>query len=169
MLPSRAKVLDLGCGSGRASQHLLDKELSVTGIDFSQEMLKLAEKRVPGVNFQKMDMRKLTFPDGAFDGVWTSFSLIHIPRKEIKQVLGECRRVLKNNGVIFVSTSLGEEKEGLEDEWLKKGLKMFFYRMSQKGLQNHLQSAHFKIEEIAVKRDALENEDTPILYAFARK
>ena len=48
LLPKGAKVLDFGCGSGvPVTSFLIKAGFDVTGIDFSEEMLRLARKNVP--------------------------------------------------------------------------------------------------------------------------
>ena len=42
LLPANALVLDMACGSGRDARIFSEKGLSVTGIDLSEEMLKIA-------------------------------------------------------------------------------------------------------------------------------
>lgn len=167
-IPLGGRVLDLGCGSGRALKLFVEKGFNVVGIDFSDVMLGFAKKLVLGASLKKMDIRQLEFPDASFDGIWSFFSLLHIPKRDIETVFSGLRRVLKPGGILFVAVNLGNEEEGFEDEWLKKGTKMFFYKMSKKGLVKHLEVAGFSIEEIGTEIDSEENEDHPILYAYAK-
>lgn len=167
-LAAGGRVLDLGCGSGRALKLFVEKGFTVVGVDFSDAMLGFAKKLVLGASLKKMDIRQLEFPDASFDGIWSCFSLLHIPKRDIGTVLSGLRRVLKPGGLLFVAVSLGNEEEGFEDEWLKKGTKMFFYKMSKKGLVKHLKETRFSIEEIGIEIDSEENEDCPILYAYAK-
>jgi len=41
----KKNVLEIGCGVGRWSQHMIDKKVIYTGIDISQEMIKIAKKK----------------------------------------------------------------------------------------------------------------------------
>src|SRR3989304_8878292 len=77
------KVIDLGCGAGRDAAVFVENGFDYTGIDASEEMLKVASKRVPKGKFQKMDFSKTIFPSGTFDGFWASASFLHIPKKDI--------------------------------------------------------------------------------------
>jgi ubiquinone/menaquinone biosynthesis C-methylase UbiE len=169
LLPLKGKILDLGCGSGRAMKHFMDRGFDVVGIDFSEGMLKLARERISHANLRKMNMRKLEFVAESFDGIWSNFSLLHVPNREIQIVIKECFRVLKPNGIFYIAVGSGNDQESIEDEWLKKGEKMFFNSISKESLRAHLTVAGFKIEEINVEEDAPENDDHPILYLYARK
>jgi 2-polyprenyl-3-methyl-5-hydroxy-6-metoxy-1,4-benzoquinol methylase len=61
------KILDIGCGTGRHSIELAKRGYNITGIDFSDSMLKRAkEKSIEqkvNVDFKKVDARYLTFKD----------------------------------------------------------------------------------------------------------
>ena len=106
-LKKGAVVLDIGSGAGFDSKYLVDKGLKVTGIDLSDEMLKVAREIVPEAVFMKMDMGSLDFPQESFDGVWASASLVHVPRRDIKKVILEIKRVLKPQGIVYLSLKQG--------------------------------------------------------------
>jgi SAM-dependent methyltransferase len=74
-LPKGAKVLDLGCGSGRpVAQHLVELGLHVTGIDSSPAMISLCRSRLPLHEWIVADMRTLSL-GRRFDGIlaWDGF------------------------------------------------------------------------------------------------
>ena len=48
-------------------------------------------------------MRTLPFADGAFDGLWSSASLLHLAREDVPATLEEFGRVLVPDGALFVS------------------------------------------------------------------
>lgn len=105
LLPPGGDVLDVGCGAGiPVARFLVDAGFSVTGVDVSSSMLQLARSHVPGARFLKMDMRRLRFDDGRFDGICAFYSLFHVPREEHLQVLIEFNRLLRQNGVLIFST-----------------------------------------------------------------
>jgi len=60
----------------------------VTAIDLSDRFVELVRKRVPNARVEKMDMRNLAFPKAVFNGLWASFSLLHIRASEIQRPLG---------------------------------------------------------------------------------
>jgi SAM-dependent methyltransferase len=74
-LKAGAKVLDLGCGSGRpVAQHMAERGLLVTGVDASPTMIALCRGRLPDHEWIVADMRKLSL-GRRFDGIlaWDSF------------------------------------------------------------------------------------------------
>lgn len=46
-LPKRARVLDIGCGPGIQAREFIKRGYHVVGIDFSEEMVRLAKKKAP--------------------------------------------------------------------------------------------------------------------------
>ena len=75
MLSSKAKILDLGCGSGRDAKFFSEKGFQLIGIDFSPKLLEIAKKTAPLAQFYEMDMQSLTFEENSFDGIWSCASL----------------------------------------------------------------------------------------------
>ena len=57
-------VLEIGCGVGRLMHS------ACTGIDISEDMLKIARKRKPDCTFIKNDGRTIPFEDSFFDSVY---------------------------------------------------------------------------------------------------
>jgi demethylmenaquinone methyltransferase / 2-methoxy-6-polyprenyl-1,4-benzoquinol methylase len=101
-------ILDLCCGTGIASAHVL-KALkkttatppAITCIDFSEEMLTIAKKRLPSsVAFHTANASSLPCEKASFDIVFTSFGYRNLVDKE--RALMEIARVLKQNGRLFV-------------------------------------------------------------------
>jgi ubiquinone/menaquinone biosynthesis C-methylase UbiE len=102
------KVLDLGCGSGRHSIALAKEGFSVTGIDFSKEALALAEKWAKKENlkvtFELGNINKrMKFKDASFEGILAIDSLHYDSTQALKFTLKEMARILKTNGLIFVT------------------------------------------------------------------
>lgn len=61
-----------------------------------------------------MDMRHLDFPQASFDGLWASFSLLHIRASDIEQTLSGFRTVLRPHGLLFAAVHRGPKTE-----WVK--------------------------------------------------
>ncbi len=74
-LATGAKILDLGCGSGRpVAHHMAQRGLRVTGVDSSPTMISLCRSRLPDHEWIVADMRALSL-GRRFDGIlaWDSF------------------------------------------------------------------------------------------------
>ncbi|RMF55463.1 class I SAM-dependent methyltransferase [Candidatus Woesearchaeota archaeon] len=102
-------VLDVGCGSGRDIKYLVEEGFNVIGIDASENMVRQAKKNAKKGRFMVMDIEaKLGFADESVDGIWCCDSLTHVQKKNIQKVIKEFYRVLKKDGVLFVSVREGE-------------------------------------------------------------
>ena len=105
-LEPRARILDLGCGSGRDTKHFLEKGFDVVPVDGSPEMCRFAEyylgTPVRCVRFSKLDYTK------EFDGIWACASLLHVPQKDYRSVINKVERALKPYGVLYASFKYGE-------------------------------------------------------------
>ncbi|MGN6731925.1 MAG: class I SAM-dependent methyltransferase [Candidatus Binatia bacterium] len=92
-LDNRA-VLDVGSGGG----YLQDMVRNYTGLDISPTAARFYHKK-----FVVGSATAMPFQDGSFEGAWSIAVLEHIPNPE--QALYETRRVLKDNGVLFLFPS----------------------------------------------------------------
>ena len=108
------KILDVGCGHGRDAKFFSDLGCEVKGIDLSEKLLEIARKNAPKAEFYLMDMRNLAFPSDYFDGIWACASFLHIPKKDSRKTLDEFYRVLKQNGLLYLSV-----KEGCSEGFVK--------------------------------------------------
>lgn len=97
------RVLDAGCGPGSDLSTFVSAGYEVTGIDITQPFLRTADTHVPAASLVQGDMRRLPFFDQTFDGVWSSAAYLHIPRADALETLQEFQRVLRSNGVAFLS------------------------------------------------------------------
>jgi ubiquinone/menaquinone biosynthesis C-methylase UbiE len=114
-LSAGSKILDCGCGPGMDTERFSQLGYNVTAIDLSERFVSLTKERVPTANVKKMDMRYLEFPPASFDGLWASFSLLHIHASDVEQTLLGFRRVLQSAGVLFVAVH-----RGLKTNWVKR-------------------------------------------------
>lgn len=139
-----ARVLDLGCGTGRDMAWLETLDASVVGADLSMGMLARAKRRVGGL-LVKMDMRTLGFQGDRFQGVWCNAALLHLPKAEALVVLAEIRRVLAPGGTLFLSV-----QEGMGEGWETGpygGVERFFARYNQSEMETLLISCGFRVLE----------------------
>lgn len=114
-----SNILELGCGSGRLSRMLSEKNHRLTGIDLSIQMLKSARDKSSAERYACMDMRCLGIAS-AFDAViipYNTLNLLHDPA-DIEGCLKECRRVLKQNGLLLLQLfAVPEDHTGGREPW----------------------------------------------------
>lgn len=101
-----ARILELGCGHGRDAAWFEARGAYVVAVDLSAGMLAETQRRVSGPIVQ-LNMRDLAFRDMTYDGVWSNAAMLHLPKSLVPQALSEVRRVLRPDGVFFVSLQVG--------------------------------------------------------------
>ena len=109
LLPTKAKVLDAGCGSGRDSLFFLEQGFDVTAFDASAELVRKASE-LTKLNVLEMTFDKVKW-ENLFDGVWACASLLHVPKSQIESVFAKLLNSLKMNGVLYASFKLGKGEE----------------------------------------------------------
>src|SRR5947207_6839246 len=95
-------VLDVGCGPGYVSAAVTERGAIAVGIDFSREMVGIAKRMFPQIEFREGDAQKLPFTDASFDRVLTNFALLHLAAPE--RACAEACRVLKPGGKFGFTT-----------------------------------------------------------------
>jgi demethylmenaquinone methyltransferase/2-methoxy-6-polyprenyl-1,4-benzoquinol methylase len=100
-------ALDLCCGTGDIAFALAKHGAEVTGLDFSEKMLEVAQTRLQKANlkpeklkFIQGDAAQLPFPDNSFDAVTVGYGLRNLSSWEAG--LREMIRVAKPGGRIVV-------------------------------------------------------------------
>ena len=106
-------VLFVGVGTGADIDHIPDRRLKITAIDFSKDMLNQARKKFEGkeIHFEQMDAQNLTLPDNAFDHVIGSLILTVVP--DSKKAFDEMVRVTKKGGQIIIFDKFVHDQDDL--------------------------------------------------------
>ncbi|MEI6238222.1 MAG: methyltransferase domain-containing protein [bacterium] len=158
LLVGKSNILEIGCGTGRDAEELVKMDFNYTGIDASSGMLNLAKKRVPKGKFIINDFFKLDFPAESFDGFWAAASFLHVPKAEIDKVLIEAKRILRQNGIGFISMKEKTDKdEGVISETKAGGIQRYFAFYKQEEFSQILERNGFQIIE-----KVIEVEDDPL-------
>lgn len=102
-LPEKSTILDLGCGTGKQLQALVDTypRASIIGIDRSSEMLnKIPTKTVTRLKLRNEVYSKKSFPPRIFDLILASYSITMVD--DIEETLCDIQYHLKDDGILLV-------------------------------------------------------------------
>ena len=143
--------------------------MQVTGVDLSPAMVRHARQLNPGIEFRQGDMRSLDIEDAAWGGIAAFYSIIHIPRSEVVNVLREMKRVLRPGGILLLAFHIGDDVLHL-DEWWGQNVSVDFIFFRPEEMAVFLTSAGFLVVEI-VEREPYPNVEHPSrrAYIFAEK
>ena len=130
-------VLELGCGTGKNTEWLLNKAERIIGLDFSQEMLNKAEEKITDkrVTFKKSDLTKDWKIENNFvDLITSSLTLEHI--KNLDHIFSQANQKLNKNGLFFISElhpfkQYSGSKAQYETESGTKELEVYIHHISE--------------------------------------
>lgn len=169
LLPKRARVLDLGCGSGRDAAYLTDAALHVIGVDLSEGLIGEAKKKRPDIDFRVMDMENLDFEKNSFDGIWSKLAILHVERERLPLILHSVSMLLKPNGLLMVETKQGEG-EGVEPVSFSANEERYFVYYKLDELVSMLEKAGYRkvrgYEYSVDNRHATKNKDRVVVSGY---
>ena len=163
-------VLELGCGTGKNTMWLLKKAQHIIGIDFSEEMLSIATKKVksPKVIFKKADLTKIWKIENEFaDLITSSLILEHI--KELDFIFKQASKKLKPKGIFFICElhpfkQYAGSKARYETENGTEELEVYTHNISD--FTNIALKNGFKLIELNEWFDELDQNEIPRLISF---
>ena len=97
------KVLEIGCGTGKNTEWLIEKAGQITAVDFSEQMLARAKDKINSnrVQFKQADITsRWNFRDGLYDLVTFSLILEHIDN--LDYVFNEVAKSLNPGGFVYI-------------------------------------------------------------------
>jgi len=146
LLPYGSNVLDLGCGTGKPIlEYLLSKNLTVTGVDASCEMLKIAKFNFPQVEFILQDMRVLNL-NKRFNAIIAWHSFFHLEAIDQPAMFKLFEEHLGCNGILLFTSG---PKNG--EAWgMNGGENLFHASLDQAEYEGLLSKHNFKVLEHVV-------------------
>ncbi len=98
-------ILDAGCGMGQWVWFLNAKGFQASGLDYSQQLVRLLKKQMPQYTWVQGPIQAIPLQDNSFDGV-ISWVVIEHDEAGPKAALQEFFRILRPGGYLFVTTPL---------------------------------------------------------------
>jgi ubiquinone/menaquinone biosynthesis C-methylase UbiE len=103
------RLIDLGCGTGRALVHFAHRGFQCTGVDLSETMLEMVRQKAErdGLPIEQLKANLVeldVLPPAEFDSALCLFSTLGMIRgaENRRQFLGHVRRILKPGGVFVL-------------------------------------------------------------------
>ena len=166
-------VLECACGTGLLSAVIAPKCRQLTATDFSEKMLKKAEKNCHvfrNITYAKTDITALPFADCSFDKV-VAGNVIHLLDNPLI-ALSELNRVCKDGGMLIIPTYMNKDVKGkisgfagavgkagadFKRQFTVKSYKQFFLDAGYPDVKVALADGRIPCA-VAVMRKALKNE-----------
>jgi SAM-dependent methyltransferase len=137
-LPSRAKLLDIGCGTGQHLENLIRKGFNASGIEPAKKMREIAQSRLPSGTVSTASVLNLPFEQNAFDLVYAIEVFRYLSHEDNQRGLGEIYRVLKP-GAIFFGTFV--------NLYSMDGYQLFeAFRLIREKVTGHQKAFHVQLE-----------------------
>jgi len=106
-------ILECACGTGLLSAVIAEKCRHLTATDFSEKMLKKAEKNCRAfrnITYDQADITALPCPDSSFDKV-VAANVIHLLDNPLAAI-SELNRVCKDGGMLIIPTYMNKDDKG---------------------------------------------------------
>lgn len=105
-LEQHRRIIELGCGAADMSRKLLARcpDCEITGLEVDERQhAKNLLNRMQRLHFVQAGAQAIPFLTGSFDLALMLKSLHHVPLDQLGQALSEVHRVLRPNGLLYVS------------------------------------------------------------------
>jgi SAM-dependent methyltransferase len=119
------KVLEGMCGSGQATQYLIDLGAEVVGLDISEEVIVSFKKRWPQAKALRASIFDSNLEDKSFDMI-VVFGGLHHVHPRLQEAIDEIHRLLKDGGYFcFGEPHAGCLPDFFRKLWYRFDIKMF--------------------------------------------
>ncbi len=161
LIVSEGHILDLGCGSGWASDYFINKKFSVTALDASKNLLATIKDK-PKLKKIHSDFSQIRFVN-EFDGIWASFSLQHIPKHQFSNTLRLLSESIKQKSILYIGIHEG-------DRVFRDRLGRLYCYFKEDEIKEILSLNNFKIIDFHKKKSkSFTGEKINIMNIFSQK
>jgi len=105
-LSGAARILELGCGTGRFSEYVASRGYHILATDPSSDMIQIAAQKcseLDNIQFKQEEGGHLSFPDATFDFVFAIRVLNQTRSEEYAlRMIGEMIRVTRSGGLVLL-------------------------------------------------------------------
>ncbi|MDR0306236.1 MAG: class I SAM-dependent methyltransferase [Chitinispirillales bacterium] len=146
ILKENDNILDLACGPAQISKYIKDRiNVNITGVDLSNEMLKIANKNIPDGVFTNESI--ITYNSKInYNLIIIGFGIPYLNKEQTIKCIQNSITMLKNNGHIYISFMDGN-KEGFEKTSFGKDNEFYIYYHKKEEIENILENNGIKIKK----------------------
>lgn len=159
----KGNLLDVGCSNGKFMRFSRERGFNPKGVEINRDSARIAAEK--GLDVFVGELHKANFPENYFSVVRLGDVLEHVP--DPVGLIKECRRILKEDGILIVSTP------NIDCFWAKltKSLHNFLkipwpvlippyhlFLFSEENLKNLLSKLNFKILDISFSNCSLRHD-----------
>lgn len=173
-LPPSPCLLELGCGPGvPVLNMLLDHSAQVTANDISAKQIEMAKARCPRAKFLAGNMATLTFEAESFHGVLSFYTLFHLPRSQLEDMLAKIYGWMKPGGLFVFNLAVIDEEE-IHGEMMGYGMFWSSYGVHENcDILKQVGFELLEVEKVKAGNGNLEEDepdyDSEFLWVMARK
>jgi SAM-dependent methyltransferase len=147
-LPLEAKVLDIGCGSGRDMLWLQHQGHHCMGLERSLALAALAGKHT-GLPVFEADFESFDFRQLKMDALLLIGALVHVPHNEFPPIFQRTLEALKPQGLVLITMKQGQGSKTAPDGrvfylWEKDRLVSVFKDCQMRVLEYSVQNSHLR-------------------------
>ena len=145
--PRYADILEIGCGPGNITKHLLKQrtDFNIYGIDIAPNMIELARLNNSKAHFEVMDARDIRILNRTFDGMICGFCLPYLSHQDGEKLIQDSSSLLRADGILYISFVEGDP-ELSSFQVGSSGDRTYFYFYRLKTLKAVL--AKYKLREL---------------------
>jgi len=99
-IPQGSRVLELGCGAAHPCRHMADRQITYTGVDWSEYTIARNSKQWPNHTFLPSSLYNVALSDDSFDAVISLYVIEHLAWPH--RLLDEMYRLVRPGGLIGI-------------------------------------------------------------------
>ena len=143
-------LLEIGCGPGNITRYFQSNypTFKITATDIAKNMLALAKKNVPEVDFFEIDCRAISKINRSFDGVICGFTLPYLSQNEVDCFFEDTKNLLFPEGLFYISFVAGNKNQSGYQTG-SDGHQLYFYYHPLDFILNLLEKHTFSVLDVS--------------------
>jgi len=138
----KTTILEIGAGTGLDSLFFKRYGFKVTTTDISTKQIKICKER--GLPAHVLDIYEIHKLKKKFDAIYAFNCLLHIPKADLENILKKIKKVLNENGLLYIGVYGGTDFEGILEEDKFEPKRFFSFYHTNKILK--IVQKYFKLE-----------------------